>query len=494
LKAIGYCIGALILLFLLFLAFEHFRGKSALTHRLAELKARGEVLSVAALEPKHPMPEQNAAIALFSLSNRFETVTNLDDARPPLRIASPGRAIVAWRLKEWIDHRNTTNNWSKIGAELQKSEELLRQAHAALENSAYDSGFNYRTGFVDFQLAPLSNVKRAAQLFSIAATYELNQGNLGAANQYLQDSAKLVARQTPEPLIICQLVRYASAGIALHTLWDALQAPGWTEPQLASLQAAWTHFDFGSDMSTACKMERALAIDFFQQIKASRNKLALVIDEREKAGEISEGLWNNFLTHGVILRWLNVPLWRVAWADQDELRALDRWEQILQRQQLAQTDSWLALVSSVPDAIHEPTSYQRFRFLFSTETFSINDAMIKRTLFAQTEQAMAVTAIALQRYRLSTGTVPASLSALVPEFLPLPPRDAMDGKMLRYRVLPQESFILYSVGEDGKDDGGNPAMSSEKQLFRRIWDGRDAVWPAAATDEEAVEAMNHTKQ
>ena len=52
----------------------------------------------------------------------------------------------------------------------------------------------------------------------------------------------------------------------------------------------------------------------------------------------------------------------------------------------------------------------------------------------------------------------------------------MNGKNLAYRQYPGgDDFLLYSVGEDGKDDHGNPGQLEEKKAYRQIWDGRDAV-------------------
>ncbi len=63
-----------------------------------------------------------------------------------------------------------------------------------------------------------------------------------------------------------------------------------------------------------------------------------------------------------------------------------------------------------------------------------------------------------------------------------------------YRPLPTgDGFLLYSVGEDGKDDGGNSAPQEDKKRYRQIWDGRDAVWPSAATAEEASQAVGTSK-
>jgi hypothetical protein len=56
-----------------------------------------------------------------------------------------------------------------------------------------------------------------------------------------------------------------------------------------------------------------------------------------------------------------------------------------------------------------------------------------------------------------------------------------------------DGFLLYSVGEDGRDDGGDPTPQEAKKRYRQIWDGRDAVWPSAATPEEAKAALGTTK-
>jgi hypothetical protein len=70
----------------------------------------------------------------------------------------------------------------------------------------------------------------------------------------------------------------------------------------------------------------------------------------------------------------------------------------------------------------------------------------------------------------------------------------MNGKVLTYRPRPGgDDFLLYSVGEDGKDDGGNPAQPEGRKAYRQIWDGRDAVWPSAATSEEAKLAVGTSK-
>jgi hypothetical protein len=118
----------------------------------------------------------------------------------------------------------------------------------------------------------------------------------------------LTARQSPEPLIICQLVRQACAALAFNTTWQALQADGWNDAQLASLQAAWQQCDFVKDMSFAMEVERSVTLDFYRQIRESRAKLDFVVQQHQKMHEMTEGAFGALPTEGVILKWLHLPV------------------------------------------------------------------------------------------------------------------------------------------------------------------------------------------
>jgi len=71
-----------------------------------------------------------------------------------------------------------------------------------------------------------------------------------------------------------------------------------------------------------------------------------------------------------------------------------------------------------------------------------------------------ITLLAIEKYRLATGTLPSALSDLVPSQISALPLDPWTGKPFCYkRVDPttevqKRSFILYSVGKDGIDNGG----------------------------------------
>lgn len=79
-----------------------------------------------------------------------------------------------------------------------------------------------------------------------------------------------------------------------------------------------------------------------------------------------------------------------------------------------------------------------------------------------TQNALLLTSFALRAYRLDHGTYPAALTALVPGYLKAVPTDpfALSGP-LRYKTV-DAKYVLYSVGPDGKDDGGKAIFDTSK--------------------------------
>jgi hypothetical protein len=111
----------------------------------------------------------------------------------------------------------------------------------------------------------------------------------------------------------------------------------------------------------------------------------------------------------------------------------------------------------------------------------------KRVMVIETARRMTVAAIALKRYQLKNGNYPPDLNSLVPEFLSVVPLDAVDGKPLRYKLNPDGTFLLYSVGKNGVDDGGNPSLEKGVESSSYYWQNPHAldwVWPQPATEAE----------
>jgi hypothetical protein len=77
---------------------------------------------------------------------------------------------------------------------------------------------------------------------------------------------------------------------------------------------------------------------------------------------------------------------------------------------------------------------------------------------------LVLVVIAAERYRLAQGKFPDQLEQLVPDYLPSVPHDPFDGQPLRIYSR-EDKFAVYSVGMDGKDDGGKDDKGFGKPDF-----------------------------
>jgi hypothetical protein len=98
---------------------------------------------------------------------------------------------------------------------------------------------------------------------------------------------------------------------------------------------------------------------------------------------------------------------------------------------------------------------------FLTDLGGFVTLAIQEQAAARTQDALLATTLALRACRVEHGAYPASLSALVDGvYLTHLPVDAFDaaGAPVRYRVANGDRYLLYSVGPDGRDDGGRPIV------------------------------------
>jgi hypothetical protein len=187
-----------------------------------------------------------------------------------------------------------------------------------------------------------------------------------------------------------------------------------------------------------------------------------------------------------MMDYLYLPIYKLTSIDQDELFYLRNMQESITALRLlkahrlwSEAKQRLNLISSNVNTV--ASSPQRLRYLFSLIAIPNYMRACETAVHGETERQMTLVAIALRRFQLRHGELPPSLERLVPEFLPAVPQDYLGARPLAYRVQADGSCMLYSVGDDGKDDGGDPNPSPGGR--NGLWSGRDAVWPAPARTE-----------
>jgi hypothetical protein len=95
-------------------------------------------------------------------------------------------------------------------------------------------------------------------------------------------------------------------------------------------------------------------------------------------------------------------------------------------------------------------------------SFSAFDVIIQKSMQTVVLNRCLQGVLALRDYEVEVGQLPETLVELVPKYLPAVPEDPVTGDALKWNPRTER---IYSVGEDGRDDGGDfePDRNMKKQ-------------------------------
>ena len=102
-------------------------------------------------------------------------------------------------------------------------------------------------------------------------------------------------------------------------------------------------------------------------------------------------------------------------------------------------------------------------FVVATQTFSKKQTLVNECLIV----------CALERYQLAHDEYPETLDVLIPQFIEKIPHDIIGGEPLHYRRIDDGKFLLYSVGWNEMDDGGQVVLAKDGSVDR---EKGDWVW------------------
>jgi hypothetical protein len=500
----------LVLVAVVALVIERWRGQWALKSWKSHMAAQGEIF-----DAKRLWPPSSARSLEFS--NRLAQVIR----ELPPRLASyagqlsgivqeqpgQGRRGSQEPYPPMAQKGTSTNTWDDLDVLVGQAQPALESLRQLMKDPPPDMGDDImeRLGTVCFP--NFVNVLRSAQALHAAAMNDLHKGNLPGALENLTALAGFVRLYADDPGLVNLSIRMAITGLSVDVCWDALQAKGWTEPQLAALQQACQDDKLLlAQMARSMEAERAIGLHDLGWLRshsydawvARYQRLFESHGWRTPAGfDGPLRCWRQYAFH---------PLWKFAWADQEELIYLRTVQgQIMVLRKAAKHGAWLTLNQQMA------THYRNFRPPFAAWRFYAAPPLLEgfpgiirgwgasaatypyaafswsTTMKNLTLRHMVSAAVGLKRYELRHGQLPQSLALLVPEFLAEAPQDCMDGQPLRYRLSGDGAFALYSIGEDGQDEGGDPstADSDQERQTTSPWAGRDWVWPRAVADAKA---------
>jgi len=497
-----FVVGALTSIFLVLAYVLHYRAKWAVAAYKRQLLEHGEKLKMEQLLPAPTPLESNGAPLFNQTTWKWNAGTNLLDKNSPLtmHMVAPGKAIVGWSQVDVSSDQ--TNTWAEVESALAQYASNLDLVREAAERPIFDFQLNYHEGY-NLRLPHLPALKRSIQVLATAVLCDLHRGDVAAAGTNIQVILALIKATGGEHFAISQLVRIAMAHISFAATWELLQSPNLTDDELATIQRCWTDLEFMESVEQSLLLERILTQMVIEQIRNSSAQFRQLLPQLSSGpasstfsfGPMAESILGGFAVGAMEIRW------RIFLSCPDELRTLKGYQTLLESVRMVRAGkSFHAAFSRQSERLAElglnakneesgfGPSGQDLRFLFSQSVLSLT-RMLNRVFAVEVSRELTITVLALKRYQLRHGHYPDQLSALVPEFIGAARRDPADGQPLRYQHKPDGTFLLYSIGEDGVDNGGDasPLPRTLTQTSDFHWkSGRDLIWPSPATPQEII--------
>ena len=425
-------------LFAIFYLEEDWRGKRAWENCKRELEAKGAVLDWNKFIPP-PVPDDQNFFAAPKMQDWF-TGRGMRDLSTRLQSTNYNNLTTSVGGKNLITNAEVAKvylAWSdQFAPDFNLIHEALKRPYARMDGD-YSQPFeipipNFLTERIVAQV-----LSQRAHCYFLLNEPEKALGEL----TFLNDSRRLLeGAPTGKPMtLVAAMINVAVAGLYVNTVADGFQRHAWPEQRLIVLQKQLAEVNLAP-----------FVLQALQEAPASACRDAEILPLYQ------------LMNFGRTPKWpdkIGSWLWPRGWTYQNmvnvavlELRPLDGFDLAHDTVAPRRFDESARDI----DMFFRHKSPYKILAAIAIPNFSKAE---QTTAHNQTLANEAQIVCALERYRLAHGEYPEKLDALVPQFIEKVPHDIIGGAPLIYRALPDGKFLLYSIGlnetDDGGQDGGN---------------------------------------
>ena len=330
--------------------------------------------------------------------------------------------------------------------------DLLRQA-AARPICRFTR--DYTRPSVDMVIPEIQFLRNAARILAVSARYEASRGEITAALRDVSSIMKISLHASSEPILISGLVGLSIDGISINALSEIL--PFIDTDNLSFLKRDDIHNFLCTPPSLTKNIygEEAFGLNVFSIFGTGE------FDQWQLASFLMDdlNLPDSIYQQNIFL---NPALagYRIFLFPQD----LAAYQQTMHSyQRVAESSDSYAGKQTILKRIEDGLSSGRPKgFITALLTPAIGKAL-ERVEKVRMQHATALVAIAATKFRIAHDGLPDKAASLVPDFLPSLPKDAfLTESRLRYSSK-DGGVAIYSVGPNGKDDGGPvPGMDKDQ--------------------------------
>ena len=492
-------------LFVVVVTFRNWRADAAWQRVIAEHTDRGDPLAYAAHEAASVPADRNffqtpLLVTVLAADDRTVWTKNTVDA---LRRPFPYSVGTGWwRSGRCIDLVAAQRDLEKAGALTPDARRTPAEAilaalepwraaldelrHAAqmrpesrLDELPNDENAHQNDQSFGRNLRRMSIMERYANALGVRACAELAAGRVDealadavATLRFLQGLSEWENAGVPFDLV----------GSAVQPYWEGLQRHAWSEPQLATLQAEFAQLRPLQSQARILRRERALTLRYIEE---QPNRAAeLGVDWYDG---IRQFFGNGWLTRAAMQQ-NRIDFCR--YYDDAVLAGIDTVADrvVMDRVTSSLQDLVEVLILKKHTADNTPIRV-RSALLQPSNGLWNNLFGIRNILMLEMPVRCLVASCALERYRLAHGSYPESLAEVAVFLAGQTPRDPVDGEPLRYVRTSPDTYKLYSIGLNARDDGGTEYVPERPKkgapaVHHRLTDvpPGDWVWPQLAAN------------
>jgi hypothetical protein len=313
---------------------------------------------------------------------------------------------------------------------------------------------------MDLLLPMTQELRDFGRLLTLRAMQRVANGDPAGAWDDILALHRLSRLQAQGDTLIEYLVAIANSATATNAMQELISSPAMTPELLDTIEADWESLAPWPDIADVVNQtERHMTLDVVQRTaRFGPATLMAVMGAVGYSG--GSGGYLGFPTNGEMTRAIN---------------AMVDWDEVL-----IETNRWfdqITIALGEPDPTLRATLIHQFqrdveslasetRFAWWPSTYNIGGKILSSMLPAiggmdraitkrDARDAIVESMFAVEQYRRDTGRLPASLAELAPEYLSVVPLDPhAPAEQLRYLIQGDDGYVLYSVGDNGFDDGG----------------------------------------
>lgn len=407
----------------------HDQAERALERRIAAIRARGEPVTVQdMLSSQQNIPDEENMIKMLAAAARPTQTTN--------RTGLPyvGNASLPPTGVRWPDATLKASE-----AYLARAVGVLNNLHKALDLEQSFVVVNWSTP-ANVPFSQLSELRRAAMILILESQLAAQLGRQEKAEVCMIEMLPLMRKLDGGNVILSALVQIGYTAIMKDAIERTINSCGLGDVTLRELQAALQRAESVPNMKQAFIGERVIFLDTIQWERSSGAATGVAMTAQ--GCESFQHPWNY------------IPVLPAL----DIAAGLDHYERILNALS-SPNEIEIQKVGSLDAGLLQ---IPRYCIMSRILMPSLSHSIVVWIRTVGSNRALRA-AIAAERFRLANGTWPVKLDALVPKYLDAVPLDPIDGKPIRYAIIP-EGIKTWTISDDDKneDNGGDV-----KRLERR---------------------------